>query len=91
MEKKMEISVDISLYPLKEDYVELILAFIDAVEKYQNIEVIKNHLSTQIYGEYHTVMSILEKEVLGIIKEVPNSVFVIKIVGNNRLKGSIDD
>ncbi len=87
----MEISVDISLYPLKEDYVKPILAFIDAVEKNQNIEVRKNLLSTQVFGEYHAVMSILEEEILTVIKDIPHSVFVLKIIGNNRLGVAIDD
>ena len=41
----MEISVDISLYPLKEDYVAPILAFIKGLEKNPEISLKKNQLS----------------------------------------------
>ncbi len=80
----MEISVDISLYPLQEGYEKPILAFIAALEEDQNVDVVRNELSTQVHGEYHTIMQLLEKEILSIFDEIPDSVFVIKIVGNNR-------
>ena len=80
----MEISVDISLYPLQEGYEKPILAFIAALEKEQGIDVVRNELSTQVHGEYHTIMQLLEKEILSVFDEIPHSVFVIKLVGNNR-------
>ncbi len=80
----MEISVDISLYPLQESYEQPIRAFIDAMEREPDIDVVRNELSTQIHGEYHTVMHLLEREVFLVFDEIPHSVFVFKIVGNNR-------
>lgn len=80
----MEISVDISLYPLEEGYEEPILAFIAALEKEQSIDVVRNELSTQVHGDYHTIMQLLEKEILSVFDEIPHSIFVIKLVGNNR-------
>ena len=84
MTTKMDISVDISLYPLKGEYEAAILEFIAALEKEELVEVVRNELSTQIYGEYHTIMRLLEQEILSVFKEIPHSVFVIKLVGNNR-------
>ena len=80
----MEISVDISLYPLQEGYEKPILAFIAALEKEQSIDVVRNELSTQVHGEYHTIMQLLEEEILSVFDEIPHSIFVIKLVGNNR-------
>jgi uncharacterized protein YqgV (UPF0045/DUF77 family) len=80
----MEISVDISLYPLQEGYEKPILAFIAALEKEQGIDVVRNELSTQVHGDYHTIMQLLEKEILSVFDEIPHSIFVIKLVGNNR-------
>lgn len=80
----MEISVDISLYPLQEGYEKPILAFIAALEKEQSIDVVRNELSTQVHGDYHTIMQLLEKEVLSVFDEIPHSIFVMKLVGNNR-------
>jgi uncharacterized protein YqgV (UPF0045/DUF77 family) len=80
----MEISVDISLYPLKDEYVEPILAFIKAVEDAPNITVERNSLSTQVFGDYKAVMALLEKEIFNVFEELPHSVFILKLVGNNR-------
>ena len=85
----MEISVDISLYPLQEEFVEPILAFIDAVEKAESIDVVRNSLSTQVFGDYHQIMELLEKEIFNVLDIIPDSVFVLKIVGRNRL-GIVD-
>ena len=80
----MEISVDISMYPLQEGYEKPILAFINALEKETSIEVVRNELSTQVHGDYKTIMSLLEKEVYEVFTEIPHSIFVMKFVGNNR-------
>ena len=86
----MEISVDISLYPLKENYVEPILAFIKGLERNSEITVKKNQLSTQIYGEYHVVMVLLKTEIYGVFEEVPESAIVLKLIGNNRDDVTVD-
>jgi uncharacterized protein YqgV (UPF0045/DUF77 family) len=81
----MEISVDISLYPLQENYERAILEFIDKLEKEPSIKVVRNELSTQVHGEYRTIMRLLEDEIFSVFTEIPHSVFVLKIVGNNRV------
>ena len=86
----MEISVDISLYPLQENYEAPIFAFIKGLEKNSEITVIKNQLSTQIYGDYHTVMSLLQDEMYDVFKEIPKSAIVLKFIGNNRADVEVD-
>lgn len=81
----MQISVDISLYPLKEvGYEQPILDFIAALEKEPNIDIVRNELSTQIHGDYAIIMPLLDKEIYSVFEELPDSVFVLKLVGNNR-------
>ena len=84
MTSKMEISIDISMYPLQKDFEAPILAFIAKIEENKDIEVIRNELSTQVHGDYHIIMSLLEKEMFSVFKDIPDSIFVIKFVGNNR-------
>ncbi len=86
----MEISVDISLYPLQENYEAPIFAFIKGLEKNPDITVIKNQLSTQIYGDYHAIMSLLQDEMYEVFKEIPKSAVVLKFIGNNRADVEID-
>lgn len=80
----MQISVDISLYPLKEGYEQPILDFIATLEKEPNVAIVRNELSTQIHGDYAIIMQLLQEEIYAVFEELPDSVFVLKIVGNNR-------
>ncbi len=80
----MEISVDISMYPLQKEFETPILAFIAELEKEQRVEVVRNELSTQVHGDYKVIMALLEKEMYSVFTEIPDSIFVLKLVGNNR-------
>jgi uncharacterized protein YqgV (UPF0045/DUF77 family) len=80
----MRISVDISLYPLTEQYVEPILAFIDKLDQNPKLIVKKNSLSTQVFGEYRDVMDAMDAEIEAVFARLPESVFVLKMVGMDR-------
>jgi len=80
----MEISVDISMYPLQKDFEAPILAFIALLEKETRVEVVRNELSTQVHGDYKVIMTLLEKEMFSVFTQIPHSIFVLKFVGNNR-------
>ena len=80
----MRISVDISLYPLTEDYIEPILTFIAQLESNSKIIVKRNSLSTQIFGEYRDVMDMLDKEIEVVFNQLPHSVFAMKFIGTDR-------
>lgn len=75
----MNASVDISYYPLKEEFIPPIKEFIDRLNKYDNLVVRTNGMSTQVFGEYNEVMFVLTEEI-GKSMNVPHSVFVLKIV-----------
>lgn len=80
----MRISVDISLYPLTEQYVEPILAFIDQLENNPKLIVKRNSLSTQVFGEYQDVMAAMNSEIEAVFVAMPHSAFVLKMVGTDR-------
>jgi uncharacterized protein YqgV (UPF0045/DUF77 family) len=80
----MRISVDISLYPLTENYVEPILAFIDKLENNPKLQILRNNLSTQVFGEYRDVMDAIDSEVEAIFNQLPHSAFVLKMIGTDR-------
>ena len=83
---KLLISVDISLYPLKESFIPPIDDFIASLKKYKTIEVRTNNMSTKIFGEYDVVMDILRKELFKTFYKEVNVVFNIKIVnGDSRI------
>ncbi len=80
----MRISIDISLYPLNENYVEPILTFIAKLETNPNLIVKRNSLSTQVFGEYRDVMDCLDDEIEAVFDAIPESVFVLKLIGTDR-------
>jgi N-acyl-D-aspartate/D-glutamate deacylase len=80
----MRISIDISLYPLTEGFVEPILEFIDQLEKNPKIVVKRNSLSTQVFGEYRDVMDMMDAEIEKVFAVMPHSAFVLKMVGTDR-------
>ena len=86
----MKTSVDISMYPLKDDYCQPIIDFIDRLETHPEITVQRNSMSTHIYGEYSDVMATLNEEVLRVLKQIPETVFVMKLIGKDRDKAVIN-
>ncbi|PHS23079.1 MAG: hypothetical protein COA83_10695 [Methylophaga sp.] len=80
----MRISVDISLYPLNENYIEPILTFIAKLETNPKLIVKRNSLSTQVFGEFGDVMACLNDEIEAVFDVLPASAFVLKMVGSDR-------
>jgi uncharacterized protein YqgV (UPF0045/DUF77 family) len=59
----MEISVEISMHPLSENYLERVDAFLNALQKHEQLKVVVSPLSTQVFGESNVIFSALEKEI----------------------------
>jgi uncharacterized protein YqgV (UPF0045/DUF77 family) len=77
--EKMKISIDISYYPLHEEYVTPILDFITRLNKHEQLVVETNGMSTQVFGEFDDVMGAITAEIKKSF-EIPHSVFVLKII-----------
>lgn len=76
----MTITLEISLYPLQENYESLIISFIQNLKKHSSIEVVTNAMSTQLKGEYSQVMDVLKIELEPICNQDKAISTVIKIV-----------
>ena len=75
----MKTSVEISYYPLNQEYVPPIREFIDRINTYEGLIVKTNGMSTQIFGEYDILMEALTKEIRQSFNH-PHSVFVMKVI-----------
>lgn len=75
----MNTSVDISYYPLHEEFIPPIKGFIDRLNEHKQIRVQTNGMSTQVFGEYFEVMNILTQEIYASF-ELPHSVFILKVI-----------
>ena len=78
----MRVAVDISLYPLDQDFIPPIKDFIARVNRHPSLEVETNAMSTQIRGEYTDVMAALDAEIRGTFESLPKAVFAIRILNN---------
>lgn len=86
----MRVSIDISMYPLHEEYCQPILDFIERIEQNPHLKVERNSMSTQVFGDYRTVMAELSEEILIALEKLPQTVFVIKLIGTDRSRAVID-
>jgi uncharacterized protein YqgV (UPF0045/DUF77 family) len=81
----MDIGVEISLYPLKRDFVPEIHAFISRLRQDPQLKVVTNSLSTQLFGGYEAVMEALRRELRpafeSLEQESDRAVFVMKVLG----------
>ncbi len=78
----MRVAVDISLYPLADDFIPPIQDVIERLNAISSIEVLTNAMSTQIRGEYDEVMAALNQEIKKTFEQCPKAVFAIKILNN---------
>lgn len=76
----MKASVEISMYPLGREFIPDINDFIECLKKHEHIIVEVNGMSTQIFGEYRTIMSVLTDEIEKSFEKHGKSVFVMKII-----------
>lgn len=79
----MKISVELTLTPLHDDYEPAIIHFIKQLRA-SNLKIIENPLSTQVYGDYDEVMSLLNSEIKSAFQLVESGVLFIKIVKSDR-------
>ena len=79
----MEISVEISKYPLADDYIPAIKSFIDRLNQVEGLTIVTNTISTQVFGDYDLVMDTLKEEMRLSWEQFGKSIFVCKFIGTN--------
>ncbi len=77
----MKIAVEISMYPLSAEYLPPIQAFIDRMRTNEQLEVLTNTMSTQVFGELEVVFATLQREIQASFEKGPRAVFVTKFLG----------
>ncbi|MGO9935778.1 MAG: YkoF family thiamine/hydroxymethylpyrimidine-binding protein [Steroidobacteraceae bacterium] len=78
--KKMRAAVEISMYPLTQDFRPPIQAFIDRLNTHSGLMVRTNALATQIWGELDQVMTALTQEMARSAGDDAQLVFVMKVL-----------
>ncbi len=76
----MQISVELSCYPLADDFIPMISRFIKKINQHPEVTAITNTMSTQLFGESEVVMSILNKAMESSWAEDGKAIFVCKFI-----------
>ena len=76
----MNISIEVSMYPLDAHYLPPIQAYIDRLNQYENIKLRTNSMSTQIFGPYDEVMKAISEANKQTFLEEEKVVFVMKMI-----------
>jgi uncharacterized protein YqgV (UPF0045/DUF77 family) len=79
----MKISVELTLSPLQDDFEPIVIHFIKKLRA-SGLKIIENPLSTQVYGDYHKVMKVLNTEIEDVFKLMKIGVLYLKIVKTDR-------
>jgi uncharacterized protein YqgV (UPF0045/DUF77 family) len=79
----MNVSVELTLSPLQDDFEPAIIAFIKALRD-SGLTILENPLSTQVYGNYETVMAVLQKEIGTTFDSLDHVVLHMKLVKSDR-------
>lgn len=74
----MKLRAEISLYPLKDEFIPLIDDFITRINHHKGVNVWTNDMSTQIFGEYDVIMKIIHEEMKTSFENYSKMIFVAK-------------
>ncbi|MFK5973893.1 MAG: hypothetical protein QM485_11535 [Flavobacteriaceae bacterium] len=79
----MNISVELTFSPLQDDFEEHIISFIKKLRA-SGLTILENPLSTQVYGSYDEVMTLLQFEIKEAFELMNKGVLFMKIVKSDR-------
>lgn len=79
----MKISVELTLSPLQDTYEEIIIHFIKKLRE-SGLTILENPLSTQVYGDFDKVMTVLNTEIKDAFELMDKGLLYMKIVKSDR-------
>ena len=82
----MDITAELSVYPLVDDFASTIKSFINDLNKVEGLEVRTQSLSTEIFGEFNLVMDTVKETTKKYFEADPSTILVAKILNRDRRK-----
>lgn len=79
----MQISVELTFSPLQDDFEEHIINFIKKLRD-SGLAVLENPLSTQVFGDYDAVMTLLQNEIKEAFELMDKGLLFMKVVKSDR-------
>jgi uncharacterized protein YqgV (UPF0045/DUF77 family) len=87
----MRITVELSLYPLRDDPIPTIVAFIDGLTASGDVEIVVNQMSTQLRGELGAVMRCVQAALERSFASAGPQVLVAKFLNSDLPIGAAPD
>lgn len=81
----MRLAVEISLYPLDQEYIPYIRDFIERLNTNENLFVETTHTSTLVSGEYDYLMQVIQIEMKKTYEQVGQAIFVCKFLNATKM------
>tara|TARA_B100001094_G_scaffold166616_1_gene161267 strand:- start:471 stop:719 length:249 start_codon:yes stop_codon:yes gene_type:complete len=76
----MKVTIDVSMYPNREEFISPIDGFIKKINCYEDLKIITFPTSTVIQGEYEHAMNAVRETIAACYKEFNMAVYVTKII-----------
>jgi len=76
----MKLTAELSLYPLKEEYIPAIDSFIAALGDKPELRVITNAMSTQVCGDHDLVFTTISHALAASYRQCGMQVLVVKFI-----------
>ena len=87
----MRITAELSLYPLQEDPIPVVLSFIDGLDDEGRLEIVVNQMSTQLRGELDDVMRCVHEALRRSFEAGTSQVLVAKFLNSDLPIGTPPD
>jgi uncharacterized protein YqgV (UPF0045/DUF77 family) len=76
----MQVTIDISMYPNREDFIPPIDGFIYKINQFSDLNITTFPTSTVVQGEYDHAMQAVQKTIAACYKEFNMAVYVMKVI-----------
>jgi uncharacterized protein YqgV (UPF0045/DUF77 family) len=76
----MQVTIDISMYPNREDFISPIDGFIEKINQFNDLKITTFPTSTVVQGEYSHAMQAVQKTIAQCYEEFKMAVYVIKVI-----------
>ena len=82
LNEDLQVTIDVSMYPNKEDFIPPIKGFIKTINTYSDLKITTFPTSTVVQGEYHHAMNSVKETISVCQKKFDNAVYVMKVIPN---------
>ncbi len=76
----MKLTAEISLYPLSDNYLNVVKDLVRALRRYDDLTLVTNAMSTQLSGDYDRVFEVVNRELRASYERSGKQVLVCKFI-----------